>query len=77
MCKYLEENDEEQLTISDLRRKMAEFLHSCDTEPYGNQYLKSKLKDHYSSILYIAEGEGLHDIVTMKVRTSQTLRSCR
>jgi hypothetical protein len=43
MCAYLKANNEEQLTISDLSRKMKEYLSKLDSVPYGNQYLKSKL----------------------------------
>ena len=75
MCSYLEDNDEEQLTISDLRDKMQEFLINEDTVSYGNQYLKERLKDRYKSAIHIAEGEGLHDIVTMREKTSHILRS--
>lgn len=74
MCSYLETHDEEQLTIFDLSNKMKEFLPDEDSLPYGNQYLKSKLKDRYGNSLHIAEGEGLHDIVTMRERASEILR---
>ena len=75
MCSYLEANDEEQLTISALGDKMKEFLCGEDSLQYGNQYLKSKLRERYGDSIYIAEGEGLHDIVTMREKTSQILRS--
>ncbi|KAG1683688.1 Protein eyes shut [Nymphon striatum] len=75
MCFYLEANDEEQLTISDLGNKMKEFLTDKESTPYGNQYLKQKLMEHYGDSMYIADGEGVHDIVTMREKTSQILRS--
>ena len=75
MCAYLEMNDEEQLTVSDLRCKMKEYLSMADSLPYGNQYLKSQLKERYGNCIYIAEGEGLDDIVTMREKTSHILRS--
>ena len=46
-----------------------------DSVPYGNQYLKFKLKEKYGDSIFITEGESLHDIVTMKEKTSQILRS--
>ena len=67
--------DEEQLTVSDLRCKMKEYLSMADSLPYGNQYLKSQLKERYGNCIYIAEGEGLDDIVTMREKTSQILRT--
>jgi 5'-3' exonuclease len=75
MCSYLENNDEEQLTISELRDKMKELLTGEDSLPYGNQYLKSLLKERYGNAICIAEGDGLTDIVTMRERTAQILRS--
>ncbi|KAG7156758.1 hypothetical protein Hamer_G006773 [Homarus americanus] len=75
MMKNLENNDEEQLTISHLREKMKEFLTNTDSEPYGNQYLKGQLKEQYGDNVHFAEGEGLYDIVTMREKTSQILRS--
>ena len=47
----------------------------ADSLPYGNQYLKSQLKERYGNCIYIAEGEGLDDIVTMREKTSHILRS--
>nr|XP_055038535.1 uncharacterized protein LOC129426304 [Misgurnus anguillicaudatus] len=47
VCFYLESNDEEQLTITHLRDKIKESLTHPDSEPYGNQYLKRKLRQQY------------------------------
>jgi len=74
MCEYLERNDEEQLTISDLVSKMRGYLPEDGSAPYGNQYLKEKLKEHYGDSIYVAEGDGLNDIVTMREKTSKILR---
>ena len=54
---------------------MKEYLSMADSLPYGNQYLKSQLKERYGNCIYIAEGEGLDDIVTMREKTSHILRS--
>ena len=75
MCHYLEANDEEQLTLSDLGSRMNEFLTDKQTSPYGNRYLKQRLMDTYGDSIYFAEGEGVHNIVTMREKTSQILRS--
>ena len=48
VCEYLESNDEEQITISELVSKMGEYLLDDDSVPYGSQYLKQKLKEHYN-----------------------------
>ena len=75
MCLYLEANDDEQLTISDLVCKMSEFLNDGDSIPYSRKYLKCKLKEIYGTRLHFAQREGLDDIVTMAEKTSNILRS--
>ena len=75
MCTYLEINDEEQLTISDLRSKMKEFLTDKDSLPFGKQYLKSQLRERYGDSIHVIKGDGLRDIVTMREKASQILRS--
>ena len=56
VCSYLENNDEEQLTISHLRDKMKEFLTNTNSVPFGNQYLKGKLKEQYGDNVHFSEG---------------------
>ena len=74
MCSFLEENDEEQLTLDDLAKKMAEYLVQPDSVAYGYQYLKSKLVKHYGESIFIAEQEGSNDVVTFREKTSGILR---
>ena len=74
VCQHLEEHDDEQITISELVRKMGEYLLEEGSMPYSSYYLKQKLKEHYSDSIYIAEGEGLQDIVTMREKTAKILR---
>ena len=64
LCSYLEANDEEQLTISDICDKMSEYLSHKDSVPYAATYLKHKLQEHYKDSIFIAEKGGLSDIVT-------------
>ena len=75
MCSFFEENDEEQLTLTDLANKMNDYLEEQDSVAYGNQYLKSKLLEHYGESIFVAEGKGLHDIVTFREKTSSILRN--
>ena len=74
MCSFFEEYDEEQLTISCLANKMKEYLKEQDSVAYGHQYLKSKLLKHYGESIFIAEGEGLNDIITFREKTNEILR---
>jgi len=53
------------LTLTDLAYKMRGYLWDEDSVPYGNQYLKHKLKTHYGDAMYTAEREGVQSVVTM------------
>ena len=75
MCSYFEMNDEEQMTISYLRGKMEEFLTEENSLPYTSYYLKKKMVERYGNSVYIAEGDGLNDIVTFREKTSHILQS--
>jgi hypothetical protein len=75
VCAYLESNDEEQLTVSDLSSKMKDYLENEEAVAFDNYYLKRKLKEHYKDSISFAEKEGQPDIVTMKEKTKQILRS--
>ena len=68
MCAYLEENDNEQLTMSNLLDKMHEYR--LDESPYTRRYLKARLKDHYRENIQFAEKEGAGDVVTMKEKAA-------
>lgn len=53
---------------------MRENLQDIHSVPYGNKYLRSKLFEHYEDSLFVAEGEGLPDIVTFRHKTGRILR---
>ena len=44
---YIEENDDEQITISDLIRRMVDDLIESDYSEYGPQHMKMKLQELY------------------------------
>ena len=48
MCHPLEDIDEEQFTITDIGNIMKDYLEDENLSPYCNQYLNSKLLEHYS-----------------------------
>ena len=74
VCAYLESNDEEQLTVSDLSSKMKGYLENEESVAFDNYYLKRKLKEYYKNYISFAE-EGQSDIMTMKEKPQQILRS--
>uniref|UniRef100_UPI00358EB1D5 peptidyl-tRNA hydrolase 2, mitochondrial isoform X1 n=1 Tax=Myxine glutinosa TaxID=7769 RepID=UPI00358EB1D5 len=74
VCSFLEDNDEEQLTITDLVARMEQYLGDSESNAYGNQYMKEQLKKRYGESIFMAEGRGLKDIVTFREKMSQILR---
>lgn len=74
VCACFEDNDEKQLTVTDLANKMMEYLVEGDAAAYGDQYLKYKLEEHYGDSLFIAECDGLHGIVAFREKTRSILR---
>ncbi|CAG2250738.1 unnamed protein product [Mytilus edulis] len=69
---YLEINDDEQLSISDLCAKMKEYCKNED-DPYSSKYMKRKLLDHFGTSIVIAEINGKSDVVTFKMTASEIL----
>ena len=75
VCEFLEENDEEQLTISDLVTKMGEYLRGSKSTAYGNQYFKEKLLSRYGNSIFVTGGRsGVKNIVTFRGKTCNILR---
>lgn len=70
---FLEENDEEQMTINSLINKMREFLDDTNLEPYGFTHMKEKLLDHFGDRIIITEINGIQNIVTFRGTASVIL----
>ncbi|XP_071950731.1 uncharacterized protein [Antedon mediterranea] len=62
VCSFLESNDEEQLTISNLKERMKEFIDD-ESEPYTNKHMKNRLRERYQDNICISEGDGYNDLV--------------
>jgi hypothetical protein len=43
VIEYLEKNDEEQIIINDLVKKMGEYLADTESEPYSSKYMKQQI----------------------------------
>ena len=74
MCLFFEENDEKGFTISQLSEKMKGYLQDQTSMSYGNSYLKSQLLKRYGDSVYIANSDGLRDIITFCETTTNILR---
>ena len=55
ICAFIQSNDEEQFRMSKLVHEMDRHLMDYDSVPYGNQYMKSKLKEKYDDSIHISE----------------------
>ena len=66
---YLEENDNEQITISDLVNKM----HELSGDIYSVTYMKKKLEEHFRESIIITEINGKQNVVTLRNTASSIL----
>lgn len=60
--KYFEENDDEQMTIDELVRKMSEH---CN-DPYSVKHMRQKLNERYGQNIIITSINGKPDVVTFR-----------
>ena len=76
VCAFLEENDEEQFTVSDLSDKMGEFLRemASDADPFCTKNMKIRLIAHYGEKICISLKDGCKDLVTLRDTADQILR---
>ena len=73
IAQYLEDNDEEQITINDLIVKMEEYLVNTDFEPYSFPYMKKRLLEHFKERIIITELDGKANVVTFRSTASHIL----
>lgn len=72
VIRYVEENDNEQLTVNDLREKMKSFLDS-ESEPYSCRFLKAKLIEHFGENIIISGRQGKECVLTLRKTASSIL----
>ncbi len=63
---FLEENDDEQITISDLTSKMEAILDGSEYSAYSRVHVRSKLKEHFGDNIVRAHINGKSDVVTFR-----------
>ena len=68
---FVEENDEEKITVNDLTKKMEEFLQNSEEQAYSDVYMKKKLRDHFGDRIVITTTKKQANIVTSKVERLQ------
>lgn len=75
VAEYLENNDDEQVTITDLLNKMEEYLRDTDVEPYSFPHMKSELKKHFKDRIIITEINGKQNVVTFHTTAAKILHN--
>ena len=66
VASYLEDNDDEQITINDLIDLMNQKLADTDYEAYGYTHMKTKLKEHFGERIVQTEINGKPNVVTFR-----------
>ena len=61
---YLKENDDEQITVSDLIRRTEDSLSGSDHIAYGAHHMKNKLQEVYGDRIIITKINGKPNVVT-------------
>ena len=73
VAKYLEENDDEQITINDLINQMQTLTAEENCEPYSSPYMKQELKKHYGDRIIVTEINGKPNVVTFHSTANRIL----
>ena len=47
VARFLQENDDEQITVVDLVEKMEEYLGDSASTAYGRTHMKARLQEHF------------------------------
>ena len=77
VLKYLERNDEEQITITDLIELMKQKLEengNPETDPYSFPHMKKKLEEYFGNRIIITSINGKPNVVTFYSTASTTLQ---
>ena len=70
VASYLEENDDEQITVNDLVAKMREY---CGDECYTPVHLKQRILEYFGKEVIITEINGKANVVTFRSAASTVL----
>jgi hypothetical protein len=70
---FLENNDDEQLTLHDLVNKMQEYLDDKENKAYSTKYMQDKIKDNYGDEIFISTVNGKPNVVTFRSKASTIL----
>lgn len=72
--RYLEENDDKQITVPDLIRHMEDSLVESNHSAYSPQHMKQKLQELYGDRIIITEINGKPNVVTFRSTAEAVLQ---
>ena len=72
VAKFLQDNDDEQITVNDLIDLMNDFMADSESTAYGHTHMKSRLKEHFGDQILITEINGKSNVVTFR-STAETI----
>ena len=73
VARYLEENDDEQITIDHLIDLMEQKLANTAHEAYGYTHMKKRLQEHFGERIILTEINGKPNVVTFRTTARAVL----
>ena len=73
VVKFLEDNDDEKITVGDLVERMEEYLNDTESEAYGRSHMKTKLLEYFRDKINITDINSKPNVVTFKTRATAML----
>ena len=73
VCKYLRENDDEQVTVSDLILIMQQHLKDSTSEAFTSKWMKAQLTEQFKDETVFTEINGKQNVVTFRSRAKNIL----
>ena len=73
VASFLEENDDEQVTINDLVSRMEDNLANSENGAYSYQYMQLKLHEHFGDSIIQTEINGKSNVVTFRNKAKAVL----
>ena len=73
VARFLQENDDEQITVVDLVEKMEEYLGDSASTAYGRTHMKARLQEHFGDQIIITEINGKPNVVTFRSTVANIL----
>ena len=73
VARFLEENDDEQITIQDLIQRMEENLANTEHSAYSYPHMQQRLKEHFGNKIIQTEINGKPNVVTFRNKAREVL----